>query len=177
MAWLRCILVPLSFSIKKPPHHSYPLNPTSIGQFLRRRRLDKEMLLREVAELIGVHTSVVAEWESGRKNPKAHYYPKLINFLQFIPFASRSKAHNHLFNFYRLVLGYSRREVASLVGVSYYMIYRFETGRGEPLSKATASICEKGLEVVKQLFYDRQYHRYESFSLNAQIMDIPYRCK
>jgi transcriptional regulator with XRE-family HTH domain len=78
-----------SFSIEIPlekqPLPGYPTNPLTIGDHIRKRRMDLGLLQREVAELIGVTESSVWNWEHGVE-PEQHYNPKIIKFLGYIPF-------------------------------------------------------------------------------------------
>lgn len=78
-----------SFSIEIPlekqPLPGYPINPVTIGDHIRKRRMDLGLLQREVAEIIGVTESSVWNWEHGVE-PEQHYNPNIIKFLGYIPF-------------------------------------------------------------------------------------------
>jgi len=58
-----------SFSIhipfEKQPLAGYPTNPVTIGDHIRKRRMDLGLLQREVAEIIGVTESSIWNWEHG----------------------------------------------------------------------------------------------------------------
>jgi len=75
-----------SFSIEIPlekqPLAGYPTNPVTIGDHIRKRRMDLGLLQREVAEIIGVTESSVWNWEHGVE-PEQHYNPKIIKFLGY----------------------------------------------------------------------------------------------
>ncbi|MCI0624160.1 MAG: helix-turn-helix domain-containing protein [Acidobacteria bacterium] len=66
------------------PPKGYPLKPVSLGDHLRKRRLDLGLLQAQVAEKIGVTESTVWNWEHGRK-PVRRYQVKLIEFLGYRP--------------------------------------------------------------------------------------------
>jgi len=53
-----------------PPHQRcvrIPVEPKTVGDHIRRKRLALKMLQRQIAERIGVHTSSVFNWESNKK--------------------------------------------------------------------------------------------------------------
>jgi DNA-binding XRE family transcriptional regulator len=78
-----------SFSIhlplEKQPLLGYPVNPITIGDHIRKRRMDLCLVQREVAEIISVTESSVWNWEHGTE-PELHYNPRIIKFLGYIPF-------------------------------------------------------------------------------------------
>ena len=78
-----------SFSIHLPLGKQqlpgYPVNPITVGDHIRKSRMDRGLLQREVAEIIGVTESSVWNWEHGTE-PELHYNPRIIKFLGYIPF-------------------------------------------------------------------------------------------
>jgi transcriptional regulator with XRE-family HTH domain len=59
----------------------YPKQFNHLGDQLRARRIDLGLLQREVAELIGVTTLTITNWELGRTKPGARSLPGLLRFL------------------------------------------------------------------------------------------------
>ncbi|QEM66770.1 helix-turn-helix domain-containing protein [Geobacter sp. FeAm09] len=78
-----------SFSIRillqKRPALGYPEHPLTIGDHIRKKRMDLGLLQREVAATIGVSENTIWNWEHGIE-PEQQYSPKIINFLGYIPF-------------------------------------------------------------------------------------------
>lgn len=72
----------------KPKGISYPENPQTLGEFIRRQRIDHGLLQREVAELIGIDSDTLSGWELGRAAPEVRYRPAIYAFLGFCPFDS-----------------------------------------------------------------------------------------
>ena len=66
-----------------PPDPAYPAELVTVGNQLRRRRLELRLLQREVAAEIGVHASSVYNWESGRTEPQLRHLPAIIRFLAY----------------------------------------------------------------------------------------------
>jgi DNA-binding XRE family transcriptional regulator len=78
-----------SFSIQIPLEKQqlpgYPEFPITVGEHIRKKRMDLGLLQREVAEIIGVTESSIWNWEHGTE-PELQYNPKIIRFLGYIPF-------------------------------------------------------------------------------------------
>lgn len=54
---------------RKPDPGHWPENPETIGEHIKRARLERDFLQRELAELLGVTVDTVRNWEKGRARP------------------------------------------------------------------------------------------------------------
>lgn len=68
-------------TLKKPLSRAYPKEVKTIGDQIRKARLDRELLQKDVAQLIGVTEDCIMNWEKNRNKPQKKYYPKLSSFL------------------------------------------------------------------------------------------------
>ena len=66
------------------PLKGYPVAPRSIGEHLRKKRMDLGLLQAQVVEKIGVNKSTVYNWEHGREPGKQHQ-PRILQFLGYKP--------------------------------------------------------------------------------------------
>ncbi len=66
------------------PPKGYPVAPRSLGEHLRKKRLDLGLLQAQVAEKIGVTESTVWNWEHG-VTPALQHHSKIIQFLGYQP--------------------------------------------------------------------------------------------
>ena len=48
----------------------YPVNPKTIGEHLRKKRMDGRLMQSEVANIIGVSEESIWNWENGRIKPR-----------------------------------------------------------------------------------------------------------
>jgi ribosome-binding protein aMBF1 (putative translation factor) len=64
----------------------YPDVLKSLGDHLRKRRLDLGMTLRQAADRIGTRSTLLHEWEKGRKRPAAWWRRAIVSFLGYDPF-------------------------------------------------------------------------------------------
>jgi len=67
-------------------HRGYPKSPKTIGQHIRKRRMDLRLLQRDVAGIIGVTECTVFGWEKGMREPSTKHVPRIIDFLGYSPF-------------------------------------------------------------------------------------------
>jgi DNA-binding transcriptional regulator YiaG len=87
--------------MRVPLPRSYPQVLATVGDHLRKWRLDLGLLQREVAERLGVDHCTVTNWELNRTKPALRFLPGSINLLGFDPSApgaslgERLKAWRH----------------------------------------------------------------------------------
>jgi DNA-binding XRE family transcriptional regulator len=69
----------------------YPQRPQTIGDHLRRRRLDLGLEQMDVAKTLRVHRASVQNWENNLYEPTAHMCAKIHAFLGYDPRAGTKK--------------------------------------------------------------------------------------
>jgi transcriptional regulator with XRE-family HTH domain len=79
-------LLPCHPQRTKTASKSLPPALCTIGDHLRRRRLDLGLLQREVAERFGANQCSVTNWELGRTKPALRFLPAIVRFLGYVPF-------------------------------------------------------------------------------------------
>ena len=104
-------------------------NPQTLGEHLRRRRIDRGLLQREVGVQIGVSSETICGWELGRTDPDIRYLPAIHRFLRFCPFDPTWSFGERL-RAAREAKGLSRREVAILLRLDPGTIWRAESTDG-----------------------------------------------
>ena len=57
----------------------------TVGDHIRKRRMDRGLLQREVATEIGVHHKTLALWERARTSPAVRHWPEILRFLGYDP--------------------------------------------------------------------------------------------
>ena len=131
-------------SAEKPRPAGYPNQLETIGDHIRKRRLELGLLQREVAEIVGVPETTVQMWECYGYKPRIRNWPGIIFFLGCEPFpppmtmAEKVKA-------IRRRLGLTSRELAQRIQADPGAITRWETGgaiRKERHRRAIAELCE-----------------------------------
>ena len=128
---LRCHL---RLEAAKPLPKSYPTAILSLGDHIRRHRLDLGLLQREVAECIGVTPDTITNWELARTEPGIRCYPAIIEFLGYVPFSPGESFPERL-KAYRMLKGSSQRQLAQELGVDPTSVMKWESGKSLPRQK------------------------------------------
>ncbi len=73
----------LKLTIKRSEKHpkSYPARPRTLGEKIRKHRMDLGLFQRDVAKFVGVKTDTVTLWEKGRRKPSENNLRRIKHFL------------------------------------------------------------------------------------------------
>jgi transcriptional regulator with XRE-family HTH domain len=105
-----------------------------LGDYLRSRRLDLNLLQRQVAEQIGIDPTTVHNWESNASTTAIRYIPAILEFLGYNPFPSGSTLAERLAAV-RKVLGLAQRKLALSLGVDEGTLQSWEAGQHKPIGR------------------------------------------
>jgi len=75
----------IQLTARKPLPPAYPRELRTLGDHLRKRRLDLGLLQRDVAEQLHVHQMTITNWETGRTSPQLRFVPRILSFLGYNP--------------------------------------------------------------------------------------------
>lgn len=78
------------FRVKKPKNPAYPAELNTLGDHLRKIRLDRRLSQPEVARILNVCPDTVFHWESNEHEPTVQYASRIIAFLGYFPFSFES---------------------------------------------------------------------------------------
>jgi transcriptional regulator with XRE-family HTH domain len=70
---------------QKPILPAYPKELKSLGDHLRKRRLDLKLQQIDVGSRLGVTVCTLRNWEKNRNTPRIRHLPKIIDFLGYQP--------------------------------------------------------------------------------------------
>ena len=118
----------------KPLPASYPKALNTLGNHLRKRRLDLGLLQQDLAERLGVVRSTVRNWEANRSQPTPCFVPRIIAFLGYAPSAMLTPCEGLAET--RKTLGLTRRQLAKRLGVDEDTLASWEAGRSRPRKKS-----------------------------------------
>ncbi|MHB1957493.1 MAG: helix-turn-helix domain-containing protein [Acidobacteriaceae bacterium] len=119
----------------KPKPSQYRNEINTLGDHIRKRRLDLKLLQKQVADQIGVHEQTITGWERNATVPEVRYMPAIIQFLGYNPLPAASSLPERLATT-RRVLGLSQRKMAGKLGVDPATLMGWETGRHQPTGKS-----------------------------------------
>ena len=75
----------LTLKGKKPVDPRYPRELKTIGDNLRKKRLDIKLKQSDVARIIGVSETSIYNWENNRTKPRLKYVQKILKFIEVDP--------------------------------------------------------------------------------------------
>ena len=128
-----------------------PLEPKTVGDHMRKRRLGLKMLQKDVAAQIGVDTTSIHNWETNVSQPSLEYMPAIIDFVGYNPLPAANTVAEKLVR-QRTSLGLSQKESAECLGVDPSTLAKWERGEREPagtLLNRVKSFLADGEEQVR----------------------------
>ena len=105
---------------------------STLGDHLRKKRLDLGLLQKDVAQRLGVETDSVTNWEKGRTSPRLQLMPRIIEFLGYTPFTVQTGSLGERIVQLRRTLGIRQDRLAHQLGVDPSTLARWERGEGHP---------------------------------------------
>ena len=134
----------VSLCLKTERPWPYPRIPATLGEHLRKQRIEAGLYQRQVAAELGVTLHTIIDWEKDRKAPEARHWPKIITFLGFDPYPEPKTLGERLRARYR-ELGLSRREASRRLGMDENTLEAYETGKWQPTKDRTRRLIERFL--------------------------------
>lgn len=119
----------LTLKAPKPKSSLYPQNLTTLGDHLRKTRLDRKLLQKDIAKILAVDTDTVTYWETNRTEPSPTCLPKIISFLGYVPLSILPDDPRKRFVAYRKLAGLSQEEFARKLGVDPGTLRKWEKGK------------------------------------------------
>jgi transcriptional regulator with XRE-family HTH domain len=118
----------LALRSPKPKSPKYPKQLKTLGDHIRKRRLNLGLLQKQVAAQIGVDETTIYNWESNATSPQIHVLPQVMRFLSYNPLpAPESLAGRLLLT--RKALGPTQKEMAERLGIDATTLARLERGK------------------------------------------------
>jgi DNA-binding transcriptional regulator YiaG len=145
-------------SALKYPNQKYPIELKTLGDHIRKRRLDLTLLQKQVGEQLGVDADTVFRWESNASSPSVARIPDIIDFLAYDPLPTPISLPERLLGI-RKRLGLSQSGMARRLGIDPTTLRRWEHGRTRPnrqsrklfrnsFSESTESIRHQSLPLM-----------------------------
>ncbi len=119
----------------------------TLGDKIRNRRLELQLLQKEVAVIIGVTEDSITNWESNLCEPEVRYMPAIIKFLGYVPFTTDLTLFSEKLKYYRLLKGLTHQQMGKVLNVDGSTIGSWEIGNHKP-HKNKLSHITKNLSVL-----------------------------
>jgi DNA-binding transcriptional regulator YiaG len=144
----------------KPLPGVYPKRLDTIGDHIRKKRLDMKLKQSDVAEIIGVTEETICNWEKHRFTPDSWRMPKIFEFLGYVPDTlAKSISGTSLGEkiiAYREIVGMTQSSLARQLGVAPGTVSRWEKNMAMP-----SKCFQKALDLLlEQLRWNIEYQRH-----------------
>jgi DNA-binding XRE family transcriptional regulator len=115
----------------------YKRNPVTLGEHLKKRRLEANMMQKEAAAELLVNEWTYSNWEKDQTTTEIRYMPRLIEWLGYDPNPPPKNSSEWLMAV-RRNLGLSRKRLAKLLGADESTVRQWEERTGPPAHRVPA---------------------------------------
>jgi transcriptional regulator with XRE-family HTH domain len=115
----------------KPKSEHYPKEISTLGDHIRKHRLDHNLMQKQVADQIGVDEATITNWERNAAVPTVRYMPAIFRLLGYDPPPRAVFLPERLVSA-RKRLGLSQRRMAEQLGVDPCTLRDWESGQHHP---------------------------------------------
>lgn len=114
-------------------HFTYPENPVSIGDHIRKKRIELKLHQKDVAKICGVTEDSITNWEKNRSKPKIQFLPHIIKFLGYAPFEVDMTTYQGKLKAYRYKNGLTHAQIGKIFDFNASTIGAWENGKHAPM--------------------------------------------
>lgn len=139
---------------QKPPERGYPKSLKTLGDHLRKKRMDLSLTQAEVAVRLGVTESSVWNWEHNASSPHLSYVARIAAFLGYDPLPPAETVAHQLVR-YRTLRSITQRDMAGRLGVDPSTLARWERGEREPAGRHLKDVLRLTAHEGRFLSYKR----------------------
>ena len=132
----------ISLIEQKPLSKAYPRQLKTLGDHLRKKRLDLKLLQKQVALTLGAEEATIWNWENNYSSLKLHYMPKIVKFLGYVPSNGELKTLGDRIVSYRCFHGITQKELAKSLSVDPGTLSCWERNKGRPLKKLLTKLTD-----------------------------------
>jgi transcriptional regulator with XRE-family HTH domain len=111
----------------RKPRPGYPEEPKTLGEHLRKRRVDLGLRQKDAAERLGANPKTYENWEQEKYEPEFRFLPAIIEFLGYDPTPEPSTLRERI-RAARHRQGISQEELARRLGIDPSTVTAWESG-------------------------------------------------
>ena len=127
---------------KRPSNPAYPEELNTVGDHLRKVRLDRRLSQANVARILNTSETRVTAWELNRNRPTAKFAKAILEFLGYIPFSLDGCALGKQLFYARLIDGKTQKQVAKIINCDASNLRRIEMELRNPRVELRKKIQE-----------------------------------
>lgn len=152
--------LPYRKTVSVPPSKLIPLNPQTLGDFIRAKRVESLQLQSQVALIIGVSEDTITNWETNRFVPQINLYPPIFQYLGGYPFTHETETIGGKVKQLRNCLGLSYEAAGEVFAVNASTVRSWELGHNRPPAHRQALILARWRSLPE--FLTNKNKQYES---------------
>ena len=111
-----------------PPPRGCPRHPKTLGDHLRKVRLERGLSQDQVARELGVSIATIFNWEANQTRVQTRFMPQVVAFLGYDPREEASQIGDRI-RMLRERQGLSQVALAAKLGLNASTVVRWECGR------------------------------------------------
>ncbi len=134
------------YTTLKPQPDGYPTSLETLGDYIRKERLERGLLQVEVAKVIGVTTDTITNWELNRNTPQIAKVSAIVGFLGYDPFVIQGDSLIDKIVNYSRKHGVSYKQLARVIGADEGAFMRIIYGKSKPIQRTIQKIEDLILE-------------------------------
>ncbi|SJZ78386.1 helix-turn-helix domain-containing protein [Sediminibacterium ginsengisoli] len=127
-------------TVQKPHYQGYPEKPKTLGEHIKKRRMDLNLSQAAAARAIQVSEDCLCYWENGRNEPRLYQYPAIIAFLGYYPFHHETETFGGKIRRYKYEHGLSNEKFAKLLKVDEGTVANWERNKRVPLAQGMKKV-------------------------------------
>ena len=139
--------LPYIKTVAKPLRQVYSLFPQTLGEHIRKVRIEKGLSQKAVSKLLGVTEDSITFWENGRSQPQVRYYPCVLSFLGYYPFEHETESMAGKLKQVRFCKGWTCNHFAHVLGVDVATVTRWEQRKTVIPQKMHSAIMQMWLQL------------------------------
>jgi DNA-binding XRE family transcriptional regulator len=125
----------LALRARKPLRAAYPKTLDTLGNHLRKKRLDLGLRQKDVAKLLGADETSVYNWERNANDATLRFSAKIIKFLGYCPWDFKPRSFGEWVILSRRLMSLSQKKLARRLGVDPGTLSNWERDRAMPPEK------------------------------------------
>jgi len=119
--------------LKSPIPLGFKEHPVTLGEHLKKARLSRGILQREIAQHIGVSQFTYIWWERDRYLPRNSHWKPIVEFLGYYPILEPISELNWILAV-RRQLGLSKKKMAQILGIDEVTYAKIENNQKVDIS-------------------------------------------
>lgn len=116
------------------------MNPTTLGNHLRKVRIQRKLSQPQVAKIINVSDETILSWEKNNTEPTPKDASQIIKFLGYFPFEWEHEPLQIKVKFARMVAGHTLKQMGKEIQTDSSTLYKILIDKSIPKNETLQKI-------------------------------------